>query len=192
MGTAIKIAVSFLAHMRAEIGAFKVKGRDFLGSNPLLPFIPLGQGRKGRAGNFTASIFVLLTCYLSEKLPSAPFITCLSPAHAPTSLHPSWWPTVHKLLSSLSAGVFSLCLHLHSLIFIRTHRLYFFPWEAPGVLYDSGYQRDPGPAALEPPGSSLEMEMIAISLPTPTPTRPSESEPATWAISSPPGDSKAC
>lgn len=192
MGTAIKIAVSFLAHLRAEIGAFKVKGRDFLGSNPLLPFIPLGQGRKGRAENFIASFSVLLTCYLSKKLPSAPFITCLIPAHAPTSMHPSWWPTAHKLLSSLSAGALSLCLHLHSLIFIRTHCLYFFPWKAPGVLYDSGSQSDPGPAASEPPGSSLEMEMIAISLLTPMPTRPTESEPVTGTVTSPPGDSKAC
>ena len=56
MGTAIKTAVSFPALVRAEIGAFKYKGREFLGSNPLYPFIPLGQGRKRRAGNLIASL----------------------------------------------------------------------------------------------------------------------------------------
>lgn len=87
MGTAIKIAVSFLGHIRAEIGAFKYKGRDFLGSNPLLLLIPLGQERKGRAGHLIEAFLPPLTCNLLEKLASTPFITCLVPSDAPTSLH---------------------------------------------------------------------------------------------------------
>ena len=120
MGAAIKIAVSFLAHIREEIGAFKYKGRDFLGSNPLLLLIPLGQERKGRAGHLIESFLPPTTCCLSEKLAAAPFITCLVPSHAPTSLHLSRLPTVHKLLPSLTARAFSLCLHLNSLVFIRS------------------------------------------------------------------------
>lgn len=147
MGAAIKIAVSFLAHIRAEIGAFKYKGRDFLGSNPLLLLIPLGQERKGRAGHLIESFLPPTTCCLSEKLAAAPFITCLVPSHAPTSLHLSRLPTVHKLLPSLTARAFSLCLHLNSLVFIRIHHLYFLPWEALWVLYDSSSQRNPGPVA---------------------------------------------
>ena len=54
MGTAIKTAVSFLAHMRADIGAFKYKGRDFFESNSLHLYVPLSQGRKERADNLIA------------------------------------------------------------------------------------------------------------------------------------------
>ena len=55
--------------MRAEIGVFEYKGGDFLGPNPLLPFIP--WVKEENEGKLILKYFfsVLLTCSISEKLP---------------------------------------------------------------------------------------------------------------------------
>lgn len=90
MGTTVKIAVSFLTHIRTEIGAFKYKGKDLLGSNPLL-FHSSWSGKKRKSWKPYSIFFCLPNLqYISEKLPSASFITCLIPSHAPTSLHLFW------------------------------------------------------------------------------------------------------
>lgn len=113
------------AHMRAEIGAFKYKGEISLNLT-LCTFIPLSQGRKAYIYNFIASFSLEpLTYYISEKISSAPFHTCL----VPSGLLPLATFLIVHSNEMFFLSAFSLCLVLtsHSLILIWIHHLHFSP-----------------------------------------------------------------